>query len=115
MSKPLAIDLCCGRGGWTAGLLAEGWRVVGFDLVKPTMFPIGAQFVQQDIQTISGIPFRGRVALVVASPPCTEFSQCWNFARHGCNGKCRMFWARGKGGGGQPEPVPVPLTIVRAA
>lgn len=80
--QPLAIDLCCGLGGWTAGLLAEGWRVVGFDLVKPKTFPIGAQFVQQDVATISGLPFRGIVGLIVASPPCTEFSQCWNFSRH---------------------------------
>jgi len=27
--KPLAVDLCCGLGGWTEGLLAEGWDVVG--------------------------------------------------------------------------------------
>lgn len=82
MTKPLAIDLCCGLGGWTAGLLAEGWRVIGFDWVRPTTFPFGAQFVRQDVSSISGIPWRGRVSLVVASPPCTEFSQCWNFARH---------------------------------
>lgn len=24
--RPLAIDLFCGLGGWTDGLLAEGWR-----------------------------------------------------------------------------------------
>ena len=27
----LAIDLFCGLGGWTEGLLAEGYRVIGFD------------------------------------------------------------------------------------
>jgi hypothetical protein len=27
---PLAIDLYAGLGGWTEGLLAEGWDVVGF-------------------------------------------------------------------------------------
>lgn len=30
-AQPLAIDLYCGLGGWTEGLLAEGYRVVGFD------------------------------------------------------------------------------------
>ncbi len=31
MSKPLAIDLFCGLGGWTEALLDEGWQVIGFD------------------------------------------------------------------------------------
>ena len=30
--KPLAIDLYFGLGGWTEGLLAEGYDVVGFDI-----------------------------------------------------------------------------------
>jgi hypothetical protein len=25
-------DLCCGLGGWTEGLLAEGYRVIGYDI-----------------------------------------------------------------------------------
>jgi site-specific DNA-cytosine methylase len=32
--KPLAIDLFCGLGGWTDGLLAEGWNVIGFDIER---------------------------------------------------------------------------------
>ena len=32
--KPLAIDLFCGLGGWTEGLLAEGYEVVGFDIER---------------------------------------------------------------------------------
>jgi hypothetical protein len=30
----LAIDLFCGLGGWTEGLLAEGYDVVGFDIER---------------------------------------------------------------------------------
>ena len=30
--KPRAIDLYAGLGGWTEGLLAEGYAVVGFDI-----------------------------------------------------------------------------------
>ena len=32
--KPLAIDLFCGLGGWTEGLLAENYRVIGFDIER---------------------------------------------------------------------------------
>ena len=32
--KPLAIDLFCGLGGWTEGLVAEGWDVIGFDIER---------------------------------------------------------------------------------
>jgi len=32
--QPLAVDLYCGLGGWTEGLLAEGYRVVGFDIER---------------------------------------------------------------------------------
>lgn len=74
--KPLAVDLCCGLGGWTEGLLAEGWDVVGFDLERhvygESRYP--AQLVLQDIRTLDGRQFLGKVSLVVASPPCQRFS-----------------------------------------
>lgn len=75
MSKPLAIDLFCGLGGWTEGLLAEGYDVVGFDIEKHEYgdhkYP--AQLVLQDVLTIHGKQFKG-AALIVASPPCQEYS-----------------------------------------
>lgn len=78
--RPLAIDLCCGIGGWSRGLILEGWDVVGFDVqrfdhprLKGCRFP--GPMVVQDVRTIDGRTWRGRVDLIVASPPCTEFSR----------------------------------------
>lgn len=74
--KPLAVDLCAGLGGWTDGLLAEGWDAVGFDIERHqygnAKYP--AQLVLQDIRTLDGRQFRGKVSLIVASPPYQEFS-----------------------------------------
>jgi len=73
--RPLAIDLFCGLGGWTEGLLAEGYRVVGFDVERhhygDAKYP--AQLVIQDVLTIHGAQFKD-AALIVASPPCQAYS-----------------------------------------
>jgi hypothetical protein len=75
MAKPLAIDLFCGLGGWTEGLLSEGYYVVGFDIERheygDLKYP--AQLVLQDVLTLHGSQFKD-AALIVASPPCQEFS-----------------------------------------
>ena len=73
--KPLAIDLFCGLGGWTEGLLAENYRVIGFDIERHVYgeqrYP--AQLVIQDVLTLHGSQFRD-AALIVASPPCQAYS-----------------------------------------
>jgi hypothetical protein len=83
--RPLAIDLYCGLGGWSEGLLAEGFDVVGFDIERHVYgehrYP--AQLVIQDVLTLHGSQFRD-AALIVASPPCQEFSYM------------AMPWSRGK-------------------
>ncbi len=75
MSKPLAIDLFCGLGGWTEGLLAEGYEVIGFDNVRHVYgdhkYP--AQLVIQDVLTLHGSQFKD-AAMIVASPPCQAYS-----------------------------------------
>lgn len=83
--SPLAIDLYCGLGGWTEGLLAEGYRVVGFDNERheygEAKYP--GQLVLQDVLTLHGSQFKD-AALIVASPPCQEYSYMampWTLAK----------------------------------
>jgi hypothetical protein len=85
VTVPLAIDLFCGLGGWTDGLLAEGYYVVGFDnerhVYGDMKYP--AQLVVQDVLTLHGRQFRD-AALIVASPPCQFFSYTampWKLAK----------------------------------
>lgn len=80
-----AIDLFCGLGGWTNGLLAEGYDVTGYDIERHAYgdhaYP--GQLVLQDVLTIHGSQFND-ADLIVASPPCQEFSYM------------AMPWSRGK-------------------
>lgn len=83
--KPFAIDLFCGLGGWTDGILAEGWDVVGFDIERHDYGTGGypAQLVLQDVLTIHGKQFKS-ADLIVASPPCQEYSYMampWSLAK----------------------------------
>lgn len=83
--KPVAVDLFCGLGGWAEGLMSAGMEVVGFDNERHVYgdhrYP--AQLVIQDVRTLDGSRFRD-VALIVASPPCVEYSYM------------AMPWKRGK-------------------
>ncbi len=79
-----AIDLCCGRGGWTKAFLAAGFHVVGVDIVRHPSYPRAAEFVLADVRRFSGAEHRDAV-VVLASPPCDEFSrhdQPWTRCLH---------------------------------
>jgi len=85
MTRPLAIDLFCGLGGWTDGLLAEGYDVIGYDIEEHAYgdmrYP--AKLVLQDVLTLHGSRFKD-AALIVASPPCQEYSYMampWTLAK----------------------------------
>src|SRR5690348_14060793 len=76
--QPLAIELFAGLHGWGEGFVAEGFRVVAFDIVdmcaalhRPR--PQGIELVLQDVMTLHGSQFRD-AAVIVASPPCQKFS-----------------------------------------
>ena len=75
MAKPLAIDLCCGLGGWTEGLMAEGWRTRGYDIEAheygDERYP--GELVLKSIMDLDGAECAD-ADLIVASPPCTEYS-----------------------------------------
>jgi hypothetical protein len=84
--KPMALDLCCGKGGWTNGLLAAGWDVIGVDIEKWDGYQ--GHFLKADVRELKvkkfldyhdiedagGYGHKSRISLVVASPPCQEFS-----------------------------------------
>lgn len=91
--RPLAVDLCCGLGGWSDGLAEAGFRVIGVDLKRYAGYC--HEMIEADVRSLDGARFSGAV-LIVASPPCEEFS------RHD------MPWTRAKN---PPEPD---LSIVDA-
>lgn len=80
--KPIAYDLCCGSGGWAAGLIAAGWHVIGYDIDPMPGYP--GEFRQRSVLEMSGDEMRDG-SLIVASPPCQEFSrhdQPWTRAKN---------------------------------
>lgn len=89
--KPLAIDLCHGHGGWTNGFLAEGYRVIGFDIHKSPEYR--GIHIEGDVRVLATEIKRGSAicqilgcaSVIVASPPCEEFSRHqmpWTRARN---------------------------------
>jgi hypothetical protein len=85
VTKPLAIDLCCGLGGWTEGLLAEGWRVRGYDIEAheygDERYP--GELVLRNVLEMHGSELAD-ADLIVASPPCQAYSYMampWSLAK----------------------------------
>jgi hypothetical protein len=72
MRKPVALDLFSGLGGFTEGLMAAGFHVIGMELDPRFIGRYPSEMIVQDVLTFSGYRARGIVDLVVASPPCTE-------------------------------------------
>lgn len=69
----IVVDLECGMGGWSIGFHREGFDCYGVDIVD-VGYPY--KLILEDIRTFNGEDFHKiGVTAVVASPPCTEFSQ----------------------------------------
>lgn len=86
--KPIqAIDLFCGAGGLSYGLLSEGIHVAaGIDIDPYCKFPyeknIGARFIEQSVSDISGEYLKNilsaspsQYTLLAGCAPCQTFSQ----------------------------------------
>jgi len=93
VSKPLAIDLCHGSGGWTDGFIAEGYRVIGVDVNAIDGY-LG-EHVTGDVRVLLSdlrqrrcdriLEEMASAAVIVASPSCEEFSRHqmpWTRARN---------------------------------
>ncbi|MDG6922678.1 MAG: DNA cytosine methyltransferase [Nitrososphaerota archaeon] len=63
------LDLFCGMGGWSIGFYREGFECTGIDIVD-VGYPY--EFLKADLSYT--MPTMSHYDVVVASPPCTEFS-----------------------------------------
>lgn len=78
-NKPIALDICCRKGGATVGLQRAGFRVIGIDIEPQPGYP-GDEFVLADgIDVLRNMTLgiswalgRSRPALVWQSWPCQD-------------------------------------------
>lgn len=78
MNKPIALDICCRKGGATAGLQRAGFYVIGVDTDPQPGYP-GDEFVQWDgLAVLDELAQRGELALygrpdlIAQSWPCQD-------------------------------------------
>ena len=73
--KPICHDLFCGLGGWAEAFLAEGYRVIGYDIERHDYGTGGypGELILKNVLELDGTECSD-AAVIVASPPCTEYS-----------------------------------------
>ena len=87
MNEDVAVDFYCGLGGWTDGLLAEGFTCIGFDIERHDYGTGGypGQLILQDVLTVTGAQFRSiadRIRVLVSPKlPTVVLSSPTAFAR----------------------------------
>lgn len=72
-SQPIALDLFSGKGGWTDGLMAAGFKVYGFDIKEYEGYK--GIFVKRNILEMTPEEVRSyNPRFICCSSPCEEFS-----------------------------------------
>ncbi len=75
---PMILDLCSGPGGWSEGLRMLGLSEVGLEwdaAACATRAAAGHLTIRCDIAAYPVEPFVGKVAGLIASPPCQAWSR----------------------------------------
>jgi DNA (cytosine-5)-methyltransferase 1 len=68
-----ALDLFCGAGGASSGLVAAGMEVTGVDYLPQPHYPYRLHFLQRNVGDLSP-DFLRKFDFIWASPPCQRFS-----------------------------------------
>jgi hypothetical protein len=74
VTGPTLLDLCCGLGGWSIGFYRAGFDCTGIDILD-LAYPY--RLLLEDVRTFHTDK---KYDVVVASPPCTEFSSLTRLA-----------------------------------
>lgn len=69
-----ALDLFCGLGGWSDGLVMEGFEVLGVEIEPQIAALYKHPVIVADVRKLNGLQFPS-YDLIVGSPPCRDFTQ----------------------------------------
>lgn len=76
-----ALDLFCGLGGWSDGLVSEGFEVLGVEIEPKIAELYKHPCLIADVRELDGRMFKV-FDLIVGSPPCRDFSNIGNMWGH---------------------------------